>query len=119
MVSFVVYDLTFLILFSLFVAWFLYGRKGQKGFKREGIIFMYRTQFGVDAINYIGDNFKRALHFLKYIIIGVGFALMGVMVWMLGKTVSLYVLHSKEVVEQIAAPPIAPLIPYFPKLFGM
>ena len=118
MVSFVVYDLTFLVLFSLFVTWFLYKRKGAKGFKREGIIFMYRTQFGVDAINYVGDNFKRALHFLKYVIIGIGFVLMGLMVWVLGQTIAIYVLFP-EITKIIKAPPIAPLIPYFPKLFGM
>ncbi len=117
MVSFWIYDVGFLVLFSLFVVWFLMSRK--KSLSREGIIFMYRTKFGMKAINYIGDNFKKTLHSLKYVIIGVGFVLMGVMVWMMGKTVSIYVLHSKEVVEQIAAPPIAPLIPYFPKLFGM
>ena len=117
MVSFWIYDVGFLVLFSLFVVWFLMSRK--KSLSREGIIFMYRTKFGMKAINYIGDNFKKTLHSLKYVIIGVGFVLMSVMIWMLGKTVSIYVLHSKEVVEQIAAPPIAPLIPYFPKLFGM
>ncbi|MBT7102203.1 site-2 protease family protein [archaeon] len=118
MVSFVVYDLTFLVLFSLFVAWFLYKRRGTSGFKREGIIFMYRTQFGIDAINYIGSNFKGTLHFLKYIIIGLGFVLMAAMVWMLGQTVAIYMLFP-EITKLIKAPPIAPLIPYFPKLFGM
>ena len=118
MVSFVVYDLAFLVLFSLFVTWFLYKRRGTSGFKREGIIFMYRTQFGVDAINYVGDNFKKVLHFLKYIIIGVGFVLMGLMVWVLGQTIAIYILFP-EITKVIKAPPIAPLIPYFPKLFGM
>ena len=118
MVSFVVYDLAFLVLFSLFVAWFLYKRRRTSGFKREGIIFMYRTQFGIDAINYIGANFKKTLHFLKYIIIGLGFVLMAAMVWMLGQTVAIYMLFP-EITKLIKAPPIAPLIPYFPKLFGM
>ena len=116
MVSFWVYDVSFLILFSLFVVWFLSSRK--KSLSRQGIIFMYRTQFGVDLINYVGDNFKKILHGLKYVIVGVGLVLMGAMIWMLGQTVGIYLLYP-EITKVIKAPPIAPLIPYFPKLFGM
>lgn len=116
MVSFWIYDVGFLVLFSVFVVWFLSSRK--KDLSREGIIFMYRTKFGIKAINYVGDNFKRSLHFIKYLIVGVGFVLMGAMVWMLGQTVVIYLLHP-EITKLIKAPPIAPLIPYFPKLFGM
>jgi len=116
MVSCWVYDVGFLVWFSLFVVWFLSSRK--KALSRQGIIFMYRTQFGVDLINYVGDNFKRGLHFLKYIIIGVGFVLMVAMLWMLGQTIAIYLLFP-EITKVIKAPPIAPLIPYFPKLFGM
>jgi membrane-associated protease RseP (regulator of RpoE activity) len=79
---------------------------------------MYRTQFGIKAIKYIGDNFKKTLHALKYLIIAVGFVLMGAMIWMLGQTVAIYLLYP-EITKIIKAPPIAPLIPYFPKLFGM
>lgn len=116
MVSFWVYDVGFLILFSLFVVWFLSSRR--KALSQQGIIFMYRTQFGVDVIKYIGDNFKRVLYGLRYVIVGVGLVLMGVMVWMLGQTVAIYLLYP-EITKVIKAPPIAPLIPYFPKLFGM
>lgn len=116
MVSFWVYDVGFMILFSCFVAWFLNSRK--KDVSREGVIFMYRTKFGIKTINYVGDNFKWILHKIKYLIVGVGFVLMGTMVWMLGQTVSIYLLHP-EITKLIKAPPIAPLIPYFPKLFGM
>jgi membrane-associated protease RseP (regulator of RpoE activity) len=116
MVSFWIYDVSFLVLFSLFVVWFLRTRK--KDLSREGIIFMYRTKFGIAAIKYIGDNFKRTLHTLKYLIVCVGFVLMGAMIWMLGQTVAIYLLHP-EITQLIKAPPIAPLIPYFPKLFGM
>ena len=116
MVGFWAYDVGFMILFSLFVAWFLSSRK--KSLSREGIIFMYRTKFGVNAIKYIGDRFKRVLHGLKYVIVAVGVALMSVMIWMLGRTLSIYVMNP-EITKVIKAPPIAPLIPYFPKLFGM
>ena len=116
MVSFYVYDIAFLVVFTIFITWFLSTHK--KGLSREGAIFMYRTQVGVKAINYVGKKFKKTLQFLKYIIITVGFALMGIMMWMLGQTVVTYIAHP-EITEAIKAPPIAPLIPYFPKLFGM
>jgi membrane-associated protease RseP (regulator of RpoE activity) len=116
MVSFWIYDVGFLVLFSLFVVWFLSSRK--KYLSRQGIIFMYRTQFGVKLIRYVGDNFKRMLHGLKYVIVGIGLLLMGAMVWMLGQTVYIYLLYP-EITKVVKAPPIAPLIPYFPKLFGL
>ncbi|MFH1521448.1 MAG: site-2 protease family protein [archaeon] len=116
MVNFWVYDVGFMILFSVFVAWFLRTRK--KDLSREGIIFMYRTKFGIKLIKYIGDNFKKGLHRIKYLIVGVGFLLMASMIWILGQTVTNYLLHP-EIAKLIKAPPIAPLIPYFPKLFGM
>jgi len=116
MVAFWVYDVTFLILFTLGVIWFIKTRKHNLG--REGIIFMYRTKLGIKAINYIGDNYKKTLHALKYPIIALGFVLMAGMLWMLGKTLSLY-MFNPEITKIIKAPPIAPLIPYFPKLFGM
>jgi membrane-associated protease RseP (regulator of RpoE activity) len=116
MVSFWVYDVSFLVLFSLFVVWFLSSRK--KALNRQGIIFMYRTQFGVKLIRYVGDNFKRMLLRLRYVIVGIGLVLMGVMIWMLGQTVAIYLLYP-EITKVIKAPPIAPLIPYFPRLFGM
>ena len=117
MVSFWVYDVAFLILFSLGIFWFLRRRRDE--LSREGLIFMWRTQFGVEAIGWFAKKFSGILNRIKYLVIGVGVVLMGAMVWMLGQTTSIYILHSKEIVEKMAAPPIAPLIPYFPKLFGM
>ena len=116
MVAFWIYDVSFLVLFSLFVAWFLGTRK--KALSREGIIFMYRTQLGVRAINWVGDNWKKFLHSIKYVIVAVGLFLMGAMVWMLGQSIAIYITRP-EIVQVIKAPPIAPLIPYFPKLFGL
>jgi membrane-associated protease RseP (regulator of RpoE activity) len=118
MVSFVFYDLTFLIIFSAFVALFLYRKRKTGAMKREGIIFMYRTQLGVRAINWVGDNLKKTLSFLKYIIVAIGLVLMAGIIWLLGQTLMIYVTRP-EIMQYIKAPPIAPLIPYFPKLFGM
>lgn len=116
MASFFIYDITFLIAFTIFIVFFLRTRK--KSLSKEGIIFMYRTQLGVKAINYIGDNFKKTLKFLKGPIIFIGLVLMIAMLWLLEQTLSIYILHP-EITDVIKAPPIAPLIPYFPELFGV
>ena len=116
MVSFWVYDVAFLVLFSLGVFWFLRNRKEE--LSREGWIFMWRTQFGVKAIGWFAKKFGWVMGKMKWIIVGVGAFLMGMMIWMLGQTVAIYLLHP-EITKLIKAPPIAPLIPYFPKLFGM
>jgi len=116
MVSFYVYDILFLIVFSVFVTWFLYTNKKNLG--REGWIFMYRTQLGVRAMDWFDKRFHRVLGGLRYIIVGLGFFLMAAMVWLLGQSVWVYI-SRPEIVEVVKAPPIAPLIPYFPELFGL
>lgn len=116
MVSFFVYDIAFLVVFMSFVIWFLYHNKEKV--RREGIIFMFRTQFGVKAIKKVSNKFSGFLRGIKYFVIAVGFFLMGAILWMLGRTGYIYLKHP-EITEVVKAPPIAPLIPYFPELFGM
>ena len=91
MVSFFVYDVTFLILFSLGVFWFLRSRREE--LSREGILFMWRTQFGVKAISWFAKKFSWILRRMKWIIVGTGGILMAAMIWMVGQTVSIYLLH--------------------------
>lgn len=116
MVDFWVYDVTFLVLFSILVFWFI--KNNKESLSKEGIIYMYRTSLGIKAINYVGDKFKRTLSSLRYPVIGLGIILMATMLWMLTRTLSIYTFNP-EITQVIKAPPIAPLIPYFPKLFGM
>jgi len=116
MVSFWIYDVVFLVLFTVFITWFLMKRQEQLG--REGIIFMWRTQAGVKSINWFSKKFGSFLYSIRYVVVGVGIVLMSIMIWMLGQTLSIYI-KNPEITKIIKAPPIAPLIPYFPKLFGM
>lgn len=109
-------DLIFLVLFTIFVILFI--RRNKKSLSREGIIYMYRTQTGVNAIKKFSDKFRGFLHSIKYLVTLAGFFLMAGILWMLGQTLFLYVRHP-EITENIKAPPVAPLIPYFPKLFGL
>lgn len=116
MVSFWVYDVAFLILFSLGVFLFLKNRREE--LSKEGWLFMWRTQFGINAIGKFTKKFGFIMKRMRWLIVGVGGVLMACMLWMFGKTIAIYLLYP-EITKLIKAPPIAPLIPYFPKLFGM
>jgi membrane-associated protease RseP (regulator of RpoE activity) len=116
MVSFWVYDVSFLIVFCIGIYWLLRKRKNE--LSREGWMFMWKTQFGIRTINWIVKRFGWGLGKLKWVVIIIGFGLMSIMLWMLGRSAMIYVLHP-EITQIMKAPPIAPLIPYFPKLFGM
>ena len=118
MVSFYVYDIIFFLLFTLGVIFFLVKNRKKKGFKREGWLFMYRTQHGVDAMSWFDKKFHKTLGWLRYVIIGLGYVLMILMIWMLLQSVFQYATQP-EITDTIKAPPIAPLIPYFPEIFGM
>jgi membrane-associated protease RseP (regulator of RpoE activity) len=110
------YDIGLLIIFVIFVAIFLYRKK--KNLKKEGLLFLYRTSWGIRLINKVGNKFKRTLNFLSYVVIGLGYLLMGTMLYLFGKIVWLYVIHP-EVVRAIKIPPIMPLVPYLPQIFKL
>ena len=113
---FFIYDLTFLVLFTLFVVLFLY--KTRKKLKRElGIAFLYKTQTGVKFIDYVGTHYKRFLSALKYVIIVIGYFLMMGILLLIVRSVYIYVRFPTLVTDIIKAPPIAPVIPYFPTLY--
>ncbi len=113
--NFIIYDIFLLVLFAIFISIFLYKKK--KNLKQEGILFLYKTKWGIKLINYIGKKYKKVLNFLSYISIGLGYILMIGMLFILFQTVYLYLTTS--ISQVIKIPPIAPLIPYFPKLFGL
>ncbi|MEK6915700.1 MAG: site-2 protease family protein [Nanoarchaeota archaeon] len=116
MASFIVYDLVFLVLFS--VSAFLILRKNKQNLKRQGWIFLYHTKVGIKLMDWASMKFGKLLKPLSYVVIASGYALMGGILWMITKTVWIYV--STPIPDQLKnLPPIAPLIPYFPKLFNL
>src|SRR3989338_4653247 len=114
-VGFYAYDLFFLAVFILFVIVFLSTRK--HNLKREGIIFLYKTQFGIKFIDMFTKRFEKILKPMRYFVLASGYILMATVIWMFIQTTYIYLTTSISSV--IRAPPIAPLIPYFPKLFGL
>ncbi|MFH1326761.1 MAG: site-2 protease family protein [archaeon] len=111
--SFILYDLTLLGIFVVFVVLFLY--RGRKNTKREGILFLYRTEWGMKLIEKVGTKYKKTLDFLSYISVGLGYLLTIGALWLVYTIVKLYLLRP-DVVSAIKVPPIMPLIPYIDKM---
>jgi membrane-associated protease RseP (regulator of RpoE activity) len=116
MVSFIVYDLAFLVLFSIVAIFFFH--KYRSSWKRHGWIFLYHSKFGLRFIDWTAKKFSGILKPLQYVIIASGYILTAGILWMLSFSAWRYI--TAPIPDQLAnVPPIAPLIPYFPKLFGL
>lgn len=109
------YDIILLAAFVVFVIIFLTIKR--ENLKRQGILYLYKTHFGINFIDRFVKKFNKLLKPLQYIVIVCGYVLMGAIIWLMVKTTYLYLTTS--ISKVFRAPPIAPLIPYFPKLFGL
>lgn len=114
--NFLVYDLALLGLFLTFLAIFLYRRR--KTVKKEGLLLLYRTSWGIKLIHRIGEKYQKTLKVLSYISVSVGYLLMAGMLYLVGRIVWIYVFHG-EIVRAIKIPPIVPLVPYLPQVFHL
>ena len=114
--SFIVYDVAFLIFFCLISGIFLY--KSRKNLKKEGIMYLYRTQLGIKFIEWFAKKNAKWLKPLQYFVIAVGYVLMGFVLYLMIDSVYIYIKY--PIVSQvIKAPPIFPIFPYFNKFFGL
>jgi membrane-associated protease RseP (regulator of RpoE activity) len=107
------YDLTFLVIFSIAVAIFLYARRHK--LKRDGILFLYKTKIGLKVIDTISKKYPRTLKALSYVIVVTGYLLMLASFYLLFQLISVFM--NPEFVKLIKVPPIMPLIPYLPNIF--
>jgi len=112
--SFVLYDLIFLVLFTLAVALFLYKRR--HNLKRDGLLYLYRTKWGIKFIESTTKKFPKLLKSMQYLIVASGYTLMIAMFWLLIKFTYFY-LQSPYAAKALKVPVIMPLIPYLPDLF--
>lgn len=110
------YDLALLALFILFITLFLY--RNRKNLKKEGLLFLYKAEWGIKLINKVGEKYKKLLSKLSYVSIGMGYLLMVGILYLVGKIVYIYVAYP-QVVRAIKVPPIMPLIPYLPQVFKL
>ena len=111
---FIIYDLTFLILFTLFVILFLYRRR--KNLQRQGLLYLYRTKIGIKFIDLFTKKYSKILKSLEYIVVFSGYILMISVVWLLAKVAWFY-LTSPVVAKALKVPVLIPLIPYLPDIF--
>lgn len=114
--NFITIDISLLVIFVVLISAFLY--KKRKNLKREGLLFLYKTTWGMRFIDRIGKKYKKTLKFLSYVSIGMGYLLMGTMLYLLGKIIYIYVAYP-SVVRAIKIPPITPLVPYLPQAFKL
>jgi membrane-associated protease RseP (regulator of RpoE activity) len=95
---------------------FLYIKK--KNLKKEGLLVLYKTSWGIKLIDYLGNKYKKTLKTLSYVSIGLGYVLMASMLYLFGKIVWIYVFR-QDIVRAIKVPPIMPLVPYLPQMFEL
>src|SRR3972149_1634606 len=112
--SFLLYDILFLILFTLFVVIFLYKRK--HNLKREGLLYLYRTKVGLRFIEWATNKYGKILKKLQYLVVISGYMLMFFGLWFIIKVVYVY-LTSPYIAKALKVPVIMPLIPYLPSIF--
>lgn len=114
--SFIRYDIALLVLFVLFVSVFLYRRRAN--LKKEGLLFLYKTTWGIKLIDQTAKRFPKTLKFLSYVSIGMGYVLMAGMLYLFAKIIYVYI-ALPDVVRIIKIPPVTPLIPYLPQAFKL
>jgi membrane-associated protease RseP (regulator of RpoE activity) len=112
--DFTIYDIILLAIFVVSTFIFLY--KKRENLKKEGLLFLYKTKWGIKFIEKIGNKYKKTLNVLSYVSIALGYILMISMIYFFGKVVWIYVFQS-QLVQMIKVPPIMPLIPYLPQIF--
>ena len=112
--SFVLYDIVFLVLFSTFIGIILY--KNRKNVKREGLLFLYKTTFGIEAIKKISKMHKGFLSSVEWVVIAMGYVSMALMLYLMGRLVYVFI-TLPEFVRAVKIPPIVPLVPYLPEIF--
>jgi membrane-associated protease RseP (regulator of RpoE activity) len=114
--NFTTYDLILLAIFVVFIAIFLFVKR--KNVKKEGLLLLYKTGFGIKLINRVGNKYKKTLNVLSWISIVLGFLLMAGMLYLFGKIVWIYIFNA-SLIKMIKIPPVTPLIPYLPQIFKL
>ncbi len=109
-------DIILLVLFIIFLSIFLYIKR--KNLKKEGLLFLYKTKWGMKIIDKVGKKYQKTLKFLSYISIVTGYILMVSVLYLIGKIVYLYIAYP-QIVRAIKIPPIMPLFPYLPQVFKL
>ncbi len=114
--SIMFWDLSLLSIFVIFISIFLY--KKRKNLKKEGLLLLYHTKWGIKLINRIGKKYEKTLKILSYVSVFIGYALMVFVIYFFIKILIVYFFKA-DLVRAIKIPPITPLIPYLPQIFKL
>jgi len=114
--SIMFWDLILLGIFLIGVTTFLIIER--KKIKREGLLFLYHTSWGIKWIEKYGKKHEKLLKFLSYISVFIGYVLMILMIYFFIKILIVYFFQA-DLVRAIKIPPITPLIPYLPQIFKL
>jgi len=114
--NFIVYDLILLVIFGIFMSVFLYTRR--KKIKKEGLLLLYKSNWGIKLIEKVSKKYKKTLKVLSYVSIFTGYVLMILMIYFFARIIFIY-LFRPEIIRAIKIPPIMPLIPYLPQAFKL
>ncbi len=114
--NFMIIDLVILGLFLIFTTSFLYRKR--KEIKREGLLFLYRTSWGIKAIDKYSKKHPRTLNFMSWVAVILGYLLMIAMLYLFFRILYIYIFQS-EIVRAVKVPPIMPLVPYLPQMFSL
>jgi membrane-associated protease RseP (regulator of RpoE activity) len=109
-------DIILLVLFAVFVGLFLF--RNRKNLKREGLLLLYKTKWGINLINKTSKKYPKILKVLSYVSVILGYILMVGVLYLVGQLVWVYVFNV-DVVRAIKVPPVTPLIPYLPQIFKL
>lgn len=106
--GFLFYDIILFVIF--FVITIIFLRRNKKNVKREGIIYLYKSRFGISVIDKIVNKNRKFLNFISSSVIIAGFLGMVVMTYLM--IFSVYKMAT--IPEIIKTPPIVPLLPWVP-----
>ena len=112
--SFLLYDIIFLIASILAMVIFFFAKR--RNFKWEGIMLLYRTQIGVKFIDRVAKRFKSQISWMRYVVIGFGVMLMIFGSYLIFQLAYLFIRYPAYA-QAIRVPPLTPLIPYLPSIF--
>src|SRR3989338_1667009 len=107
MVSFILYDLIFLVLFTLGVVLFLYNRR--HNLHRQGLLYLYKTKVGIKFIEWTSRKFPRTLYYLQYVVVFSGFILMISIIYLIIKF-SIFYISSPSAAKALKVPVLLPLV---------
>ncbi len=110
------YDLILLGIFVISFSIFLFIKR--KKIKRDGLLFLYHTKWGVKFIDKFGEKHKKGLRIASYFSIVIGYILMAVMLYLVVEVLWVYIFQASAV-RALKVPPITPLIPYLPQIFKL